>query len=194
MRPCILPPLLRRLGACGLLITALAPAAAAAYTVLYVDTASRVIPASAMKHDNRPQPVTLHFEVQDNGRLGRSGTEKLEPEVLQQLRDSGLFSIVGTSEGADSAQLSITINRVRATDWTGAGRADNFVCNLRYRSANGSQTIDAAAMQMIYTMSSDDPQPAGTWKTESAREAMVTMTHGVVSHVLDDLSRSPDFH
>lgn len=173
----------------------------------YVDNATKEVPIEQFKRPAAPQPVQLLFEFQTKGTLNAKATEMLKPQVVDQVKVSGLFSAVQETPVNGSAILSITLNNVPITDdayakgfatgltfgLVGSQVTDGYVCTLKYQTSAQPQPITVSARHALHTVLGTGSAPANSVKAETAESGVRTITRQVISTTLNDLSQNPAF-
>ena len=174
---------------------------------IYVDKATPEIPSSAFKKPASPKPVQVLVEFQTKGVANATATNFLSPKIIEQIKESGLFSEVKTTPVPDGSLLSVTLNNVPLTDdafnkgfvtgltfgLAGSQVSDGYVCTLKYSPTTQSPPITKTARHAIHTILGAKEGPANGIKVDSFEIAAVTMTRQVISTALDELSRDPGF-
>lgn len=174
---------------------------------MYVDTATKEIPVSAMKKMAQPKPTQVSFEFQTKGAPNTAATNILKDAVTQQIMESGLFAPAGGSAGP-GAMLTITLNNVPLTDdaaskgfvtgltfgLAGSAVTDGYICTLSYLPAGQSAPIVKTARHAIHTTVGNASPPAGAGKSVDGMTAIKTVARDVVSNALNDLSFDPTFN
>lgn len=188
--------------AAGLLVLSMTGCA-----TFYVDTATKEIPAEAYKKPASPKPVQAVFEFQTKGVANASATKFLSPQVMDQIKGSGLFSELKEMPVADGALLSVVLNNVPLTDnafgqgfvtgltfgLAGSQVSDGYVLTMKYIPTSQTPAISKTARHAIHTVMGAKEAPANGTKVDSLDLAAKTMTRQIVSTALDDLSRDPAF-
>lgn len=173
----------------------------------YVDTATKEIPVEAYKKPASAKPVQVVFEFQTKGVANAAATKLLSPQVMEQIKGSGLFSEVKETPVADGALLSVVLNNVPLTDdafskgfvtgltfgLAGSQVSDGYICTMKYLPAPQAAPITKTARHAIHTVLGAKEGPANGTKMESVEMAVKTMTRQIVSTALDDLSHDPAF-
>ncbi|ANJ71015.1 hypothetical protein K6V72_07670 [Ralstonia insidiosa] len=174
----------------------------------YVDTATKLVPASEMKKVADPKPVQLVFEFQTKGAPNPRATTLLKDTVAKEVVDAGLFSKVATDPTPNVSMLNVTLNNVPLTDNPGAkgfvtgltfglaGSAvtDGYICTVSYLPAGQATPIVKTARHAIHTTMGNANPPAGVQKAASMLDAVQQMTRDVVSNALKDLSYDTAFN
>lgn len=173
----------------------------------YVDTATKEIPVEAYKKPASPKPVQVVFEFQTKGVANATATQFLSPQVMEQIKGSGLFSELKETPVADGALLSVVLNNVPLTDnafgqgfvtgltfgLAGSQVSDGYVLNMKYIPTAQAPAINKTARHAIHTVMGAKEAPTNSTKVDSLELAAKTMTRQIVSTALDDLSRDPAF-
>lgn len=174
---------------------------------MYVDGTTKEVSASTFKKPEAAHPVQVLFEFQTKGVANATATGFLKTRVIDQVKESGLFSDVSENPAAGGAMLSITLNNVPVTDdafskgfltgltfgLAGSQVSDGYVCTARYLDGNNGQAIVKKARHAIHTTIGAAATPQNATKAANADEAVFTMTRQVVSNVLNDLSLDSSF-
>jgi hypothetical protein len=174
---------------------------------MYVDTATKEIPAAQFKKPAALQDAQVLFEFQTKGAKNDRGTTFLKEKVLDQVKASGLFSNVTESAVASGAVISIVLNNVPLTDnafgkgfvtgltfgLAGSQVSDGYICTAKYLPPNGGAALNAEARHAIHTTIGASAAPPNAVKAESPAEAVYAMTKQIVSNVLFNLSADPAF-
>lgn len=174
---------------------------------IYVDKATPEIPSSAFKKPASPKPVQVLVEFQTKGVANAAVTNLLAPKIIDQIKESGLFSEVRNTPAPDGSLLSITLNNVPLADdafnkgfvtgltfgLAGSQVSDGYVCTLKYSATTQSAPITKTARHAIHTVLGAKEGPENGIKVDSFEIAAFTMTRQIVSTALDELSRDPGF-
>lgn len=174
---------------------------------IYVDKATPEIPSSAFKKPASPKPVQVLVEFQTKGVANAAVTNLLAPKIIDQIKESGLFTDVRSTPAPDGSLLSVTLNNVPLTDdafnkgfvtgltfgLAGSQVSDGYVCTLKYTPTTQSTPITKTARHAIHTVLGAKEGPANGIKVDSFEIAAYTMTRQIVSTALDELSRDPGF-
>lgn len=173
----------------------------------YVDTATKEVPVDAYQKPTSPHPVQVVFEFQTKGVTNARATQYLAPQVLEQIKGSGLFSDLKTTPVEGGALLSIVLNNVPLTDdafgkgfvtgltfgLAGSQVSDGYVCTMKYLAQPQAPAISSTARHAIHTVMGAKDAPANGTRMDSLEMAVKTMTRQIVSTALDALSRDPEF-
>lgn len=173
----------------------------------YVDGTTKEIDASQFKQPAELHPVQALFEFQTDGKRNERATNYLKNQVLGEIKSSGLFSDVSEEPVEGGALLSITLNNVPVTDdaftkgfvtgltfgIAGSEVTDGYICKVSYIDNNSTTAIEKRARHAIHTTVGNSSEPANAKKAKNMEEAVTTMTHQILSNVLNDLSHDPDF-
>lgn len=173
----------------------------------YVDTATKEIPVEAYKKPALAKPVQVVFEFQTKGVPNAAATKFLSPQVMEQIKGSGLFSEVKETPVPDGALLSVVLNNVPMSDdafskgfvtgltfgLAGSQVSDGYICTMKYLPAPQAAPITKTARHAIHTVIGAKEGPANGTKMESIEMAVKTMTRQIVSTALNDLSHDPAF-
>lgn len=174
---------------------------------MYVDATTKEISNSEFKKQDPLHPAMLIFEFQTKGVANARATDYLKARVLDQVKNSGLFSEVSTEPVAGGRVLSITLNNVPLTDdafskgfvtgltfgLAGSSVSDGYVCTARYLNIEGKPEIVKQARHAIHTTLGAKAAPDNATKAANAEEAVTLMTRQVLSNVLNDLSHDASF-
>lgn len=170
---------------------------------VYVDTATKEVSASQFKKPAEVKPVQLLFEFQTKGAFNSRATDHLKAQVTEQVKASGLFSDVQDKPVAGGALLSITLNNVPLTDnafgkgfvtgltfgLAGSQVSDGYVCTMKYMADGQPTPIVETARHAIHTVVGNGSAPANAVKADNVEAAVRTMTRGIVSTGLLQLSQ-----
>lgn len=173
---------------------------------IYVDGTTKEISTSEFKVPEPKHPVMLVFEFQTKGVANARATEYLKARVLEQVKNSGIFSDVSLSPVAEGRVLSVTLNNVPLTDdafskgfvtgltfgLAGSSVSDGYVCTARYLGGNEAAIVKQARHAIHTTLGAHAP-PSNATKAANAEEAVTLMTHQILSNVLNDLSHDAAF-
>lgn len=174
---------------------------------IYVDTATKEIPAATFKKSASPKPVQFIFDFQTKGVPNATATKYLTEQVTVQLKESGLFSSVQSDPVADGSLLNLVLNNVPLTEdaaskgfvtgltfgLAGSQVTDGYICTVKYLpSAQGAQ-VNKTARHAIHTVLGAKEDPPNATKAEGIEAAVRTMTRQIVSNALNDLSHDPGF-
>jgi hypothetical protein len=171
----------------------------------YVDNATPEIPVTEFVKPQLAKPVQLLFEFQTNGVVNANVTELLKDRVADQVKLSGLFSEVEYSAVESGEILSVTLNNVPlegedafakgfVTGFTfglaGSQVTDGYICTAKYISNTQPKGVEIEARHAIHTKLGAGEEPANSTKAKNIDEAVNMMIKQILSHVLNDLSRS----
>lgn len=174
---------------------------------IYVDTATKEIPASTFKKTASPKPVQFIFDFQTKGVANATATKYLSEQVTAQVKESGLFSSVQSEPVADGGLLSLVINNVPLTEdaaskgfvtgltfgLAGSQVTDGYICTVKYLPSAQGAAISKTARHAIHAVLGAKEDPPNATKAENIEVAVRTMTRQVVSNVLNDLSQDTGF-
>lgn len=174
---------------------------------MYVDGATREVSVAQFRKPDPVHPVQVMFEFQTKGTANARATEFLKVQVVDQVKESGLFSEIAEGPVAGGALLSITLNNVPLNDdafskgfvtgltfgLAGSQVSDGYVCTARYLDGAGTQALVKQARHAIHTTLGASSAPANATKAADGKEAVTTMTRQIVSNVLNDLSHDATF-
>ncbi|MBT1536568.1 hypothetical protein B7R78_0006205 [Ralstonia solanacearum] len=175
---------------------------------VYVDTATREVPAADMKKVAEPKPVQLVFEFQSKGAPNPRATDLLKGVVTKEVKDTGLFSSVTTGATPGVAMLNVTLNNIPLTDnaagkgfvtgltfgLAGSAVTDGYICTVSYLPAGQSTPIVKTARHAIHATFGNANPPPTAQKSASMLDAVNKMTRDVLSNALKDLSYDPAFN
>jgi len=174
---------------------------------MYVDGNTREINTTSFRQPSPKKPVQFMFEFQTKGVANAHATKFLKDRVVDQIKNSGLFSEVSESPVSGNALLSLTINNVPVTDdafskgfvtgltfgLAGSQVTDGYVCSVRYLGGDAGTPVVKQARHAIHTTIGAAAEPQNATKAANAEEAVTTMVRQVISNVLNDLSHDPAF-
>lgn len=173
----------------------------------YVDGNTKEIPVSEFKKPTQASPVQMFFEFQTKGVANTRATAFLKPKAVSQVKDSDLFSDVSDVSVPEAGTLSITLNNVPLSDdafskgfvtgltfgLAGSQVSDGYVCTAKFTSASGKDAVVKTARHAIHTTVGAASAPGNATKADSNEDAVYTMTRQILSQVLNDLSKDPNF-
>ncbi|WCM93389.1 hypothetical protein M5C99_01240 [Acidovorax sp. NCPPB 2350] len=173
---------------------------------VYVDTATREVPAADIQRPAAPADVRLTFEFQSQGAPNARATQLLTDQIRTQVAASGLFQEVRDTAG-QGGWLHITLNNVPVTEnaaqqgfvtgltfgLAGSAVTDGYICTVKYLPPDGGPAVEASARHAIHTTLGNASAPANAVKSASMEDAVRTMVRQVVANALRDLSRDPRF-
>lgn len=173
---------------------------------VYVDTATRDIPAADIQPPAAPAPARFTFEFQTQGAPNAQATQLLAAQVRAQVAASGLFQELRDTAG-DGGWLQVTLNNVPITKdaaqqgfvtgltfgLAGSAVTDGYICTVSYLPPAGGAAVMASARHAIHTTLGNASAPAEAVKAQNMEDAVRTMVHQVLAHALRDLSREPRF-
>lgn len=188
----------------GLLLLAAALSGCAS---VYVDTATREVPAEQYAKPAQARPVQLLFEFQTKGVVNARATELLKAQVTEQVGTSGLFLQVTDQPVDGGALLSVTLNNVPLSDdaftkgfvtgltfgLVGSQVSDGYVCTVSYLGGGQAAPVVKAVRHAIHTVVGAGAAPANGVKADGIESAVRTMTRQIVSNGLNELSRDAAF-
>lgn len=174
---------------------------------MYVDGQTKDISASEFKKAEPPHPVQVLFEFQTKGTANAKATDLLKTQVVDQIRESGVFTEVSEGPVSGGALFSITLNNVPVTDdafskgfvtgmtfgLAGSKVTDGYVCTANYSGPNSAAPITKQARHAIHTTLGNTSAPDNATKAANPKEAITLVTHAVVSNVLNDVTHDPEF-
>lgn len=173
----------------------------------YVDKGTQEIPTTAYKKPVSPKPVQVLFEFQTKGIANAPATNLLRPKIIDQIKESGLFSEVKETPVTDGALLSVSLNNVPLSDdafskgvvtgltfgLAGSQVSDGYICTMKYTPTSQSAPITKVARHAIHTVVGAKEGPANGTKVDNIETGVYMMTRQIVSTALDELSRDPEF-
>lgn len=194
----------------GLVAAAIVALTMSGCASFYVGNGIKEVPVQAMKPVAEPKPVQFVFEFQTKGVPNPRATEYLKPRVTTQVAESKLFSQLSGTPVEGAGLLKLTLNNVPISKdaaeqgfmtgltfgLAGTNVIDGYECTLSYLPVDNSKAPVAtqAKHALITTMGATAAVPEGLVKAASAEEAIYTITHQIVSNVLNDLSHNSDFN
>lgn len=174
----------------------------------YVDNGLKAADTAVLSKPANPRPVQLFFGFETEGKPNAIATQQVQPQVIELVRQSGLFSDIRTTASPDTAILQLTINNIPLSKDAGQKGAltgltlglvgntvgDGYACKLHYKRSDSSPAIEATASHAIYTSigAGSSPEVAAT-KSANITEAASTMVRQAVLTLLDKLSKTPEF-
>lgn len=173
----------------------------------YVDKGTSEIPAAQFKIPAQTHPVQVLFQFETKGLSNARATEFIKADVIDQIKKSGLFSIVSESPATNGGLLSITLNNIPITDdaaakgfatgftlgLVGSTISDGYICTARFSGEAGTEPVLAEARHVIHTTLGASSAPANATKAEDLTQAVKTMVRQVLSNVLNNISHNPAF-
>jgi hypothetical protein len=178
----------------------------------YVDAGLPDLTAEQKVVVKNPQPVQLLFQFQTKGAPNARATKFVEQQVLDTVKNSGLFSDVSDAPTANGAILSVTINNapdpgdMAAAEVKGAVTGatlfiagstvrDNYICTVDYVASPTAPKISASAKHGVYfQMGLINSPPPNAVKVEGGiKGAVFTMVRQIVSHPLNTIAADPGF-
>lgn len=173
----------------------------------YVDGNTKEVPAAQYKKPVAPRAVQMVFEFQTKGTANANATGLLNAQVTDLVKESGLFSQVGTAPVQGGAILSVSLNNVPLSDdafskgfvtgltfgLAGSTVSDGYVCTVKYLDGTSTTAISKAARHAIHTSMGTGSPPAAAVKMDSIDAAVRLMTRQVVTTALNELSQDPAF-
>lgn len=174
---------------------------------MYVDGATKDVDSAQFKKTDPQHPVQVLFEFQTKGVANARATEFLKARLIEQVRQSGVFSTASEAPADGGALLSITINNVPLQDdafakgfvtgltfgLAGSQVSDGYVCTARYTPPGATTPIVKQARHAIHTTVGAAAAPGNATKADNAEAAVTLMTHQVVSNVLNDVTHDANF-
>lgn len=174
---------------------------------VYVDGATKEVPAAQFTKPAKAAPVQVFFEFQTKGVANAQATALLKGKVMEQVKGSGLFDAVSEQASAGGGSLSVTLNNVPMTDdafskgfvtgltfgLAGSQVSDGYVCTAKFTPASG-QAVTKSARHAIHTTLGAAAAPGNATKAAGMEDAAFTMQRQVLSQVLSDLSKDPAFN
>jgi hypothetical protein len=173
----------------------------------YVDGATKDVPVEQYKKAEPAHAVQLVFEFQSKGVTNARATSLLKARVIEQVKNSGVFSAVSEAPVEGGAMLAITINNVPLTDdafakgfvtgltfgLAGSTVTDGYVCTASYSTSAQPATIVKKARHAIHTSMGAGSAPANATKASNINDAVFVMTRQIVSNVLNDVTHDAAF-
>lgn len=173
----------------------------------YIDKATQEVPSTAFKKPVSPKPVQILFEFQTKGVANTAATNFLGPQIIGQIKESGLFSEVRDTPTPDGALLSVAINNVPLSDdafskgfvtgltfgLAGSQVSDGYICTMKYTPTTQSSPITKTARHAIHTVMGAKEGPINGTKVDTLEIGVRTMTRQIVSTTLDELSKDIEF-
>ena len=173
----------------------------------YVDTAISEVPVSTYKKVDQPKPVQVVFEFQTKGVANSRATGFLKPQVIDQIKASGLFSSVEEKPVPGNATLGVTVNNVPLTDdamskgfvtgltfgLAGSQVTDGYICTVDYSSDIQGSNLTKTTRHAIHTVMGAKGSPNNAEPAKNMEEAIRTMMRQIVGNALRDLSLDPAF-
>jgi hypothetical protein len=174
---------------------------------VYVDGSTPEVPRSQFTPPAHLEPVQVLFEFQTKGVANLKATELLKARAITQVQDSGLFKLASEQPAPGAGMLSISLNNVPMTDdaftkgfvtgltfgLAGSKVSDGYICTAKYSPANGDTPVVKSARHAIHTTMGTASAPGNATKADNPAEAAYTMLRQVLSQVLNDLSKDPNF-
>ncbi len=174
----------------------------------FVDARIKDVDSSEFKAPAVPHPVQLIYEFQTKDVANAKATEATKDAVYAQVAKSPLFSSVSDKPVEGGALLIIRVNNKSATDqhevgkglltgltWGLAGNVveDHYFGSARYLPAGNTTPIEVRDEHAIYSTIGLEGAPPNVVHAPSLKDAVMTMLHQLVSHLLNDLSHDPNF-
>lgn len=173
---------------------------------IYVDGATKEVPAAQYTKPAKTAPVQVFFEFQTKGVANAQATTLLKGKAMEQIKASGLFDAVSDQPSAGGGLLSVTLNNVPLSDdafskgfvtgltfgLAGSQVSDGYVCTAKFTPASG-QAVTKTARHAIHTTLGAAAAPGNATKAAGMEDAAYTMQRQVLSQVLNDLSKDPAF-
>lgn len=174
---------------------------------VYVDNGVPEVPSTQFAKPAQTQPVQVFFEFQTKGAPNARASDLVRGRVINQVKDSGLFSSVVEQADPSAGLLSITINNVPLSDdafskgfvtgltfgLAGNQVSDGYVCTARYTPPGSGPAVVKTARHAIHTTIGASGAPQNATKADSVGDAVFTMSRQAVSQLLNELSRDPAF-
>lgn len=190
------------------LVASLSATGAGCVTV-YVDNALGDTPASAYHRPAAPQPVQVLFVFKTKGTDNVRATTQVRKDVMDTIRESGLFSAIGPDPVPSGALLSVTVDNVPITSQedaiakgfatgltfglAGSEVSDGYVCTIDYIPATGAGKITVTEHHSLHSTVGAHSAPANSTRAPSLKEGAKIMLHQIVAAGLKDLSHNPAF-
>lgn len=174
---------------------------------VYVDTATRDVPAADIQRPANPGVARLTFEFQTKGAPNAQATKLLGDQIRTQVATSGLFKEVSDTAAVNGGWLQVTLNNVPITEdaaqkgfvtgltfgIAGSAVTDGYICTLTYLPPGGGPAVTASARHALHTTMGNASVPANAVKSANMDDAVRTMVRQVLANALRDLSRDPRF-
>lgn len=195
----------------GLLALFLMTFATLASAAIYVGSDTTDVKPGDRAVIAHPQPVQLLFQFETKGAPNARATKYVMQQVIDAVKNSGVFSDVSDGPTANGAILNIVIDNVVtpkelqkaeakgfATGATlflaGSNVQDNYVCTVDYVSGpNASKITRTAHHSLIVQMGLINSAPANAVKASSYKDGVATMVRQIVSNPLNDVAKDPAF-
>lgn len=174
----------------------------------YVDNGLKAADTAVLTKPAHPQPVQLFFAFETEGKPNPMATQQVQPQVVELVRQSGLFSDIKTTASPETGVLQLTINNIPISKdaaskgvltgltlgLVGTTVGDGYACTLQYKRSDSSPVIKATASHAIYASlgAGSSPDAAAT-KVANGNEAVSTMVRQAVLTLLEKLSKTPEF-
>lgn len=172
----------------------------------YVDGTTRDMKAQ-IQRPATPSPVQLLFQFETKGVANSRATEHLKKQIVEEVKASGLFSLVEDAPVAGGALLDVKLNNVPVGDdafskgfvtgltfgLAGSQVSDGYICTVRYMPAGGLPIVKVAR-HAIHTTMGAAASPGNAKKAATINEAVASMTQQILSTALNELSHDPDFN
>lgn len=173
----------------------------------YVDGATKDVDATQFRKTEPQHPVQVLFEFQTKGVSNANATGQLKARVLENVKQSGVFSAVSEAPVEGGALLAITLNNVPLTDdafskgfmtgltfgLAGSQVSDGYVCTANYTPPGAKAPIVKQTRHAIHTVMGSAAAPGNATKADSIDAAVTTMTRQIVASALHDVSRDASF-
>lgn len=172
----------------------------------YLDPATKDVPAAEMPKIAQPKPVKLNFEFQTRGAPNSRATDYLQTAVTDQIKASGLFSNLDAAPGG--AILDVKLNNIPLNDDSPAAKGfvtgftfglvgstvvDGYECKITYLAPGQATPIVKVTRHALHTTLGAASPPPGTVRAENANDAVMKLTHAIISNALRDLAKDPGF-
>ena len=192
-------------------LAAFLAAAGTASAAAYVDAGTPDVKPEDRVVVAHPQPVQLLFQFKTKGAPNAQATKFVKQQVIDTVKNSGLFSDVSDAPAANGALLNISIDNVilpkemRAAEEKGAvtgatlfiagsNIADHYLCTVDYLGGPQSKQITKTARHaLIIQLGLINSPPANAVKVGSTKDAVFTMVRQIVANPLNALAADPDF-
>jgi hypothetical protein len=185
----------------------LAVAALTGCANFYVDGATKDVDAAQFRKAEPQHPVQVLFDFQTKGVSNANATGHVKARVLENVKQSGVFSAVSETPVDGGALLAITLNNVPLTDdafskgfmtgltfgLAGSQVSDGYVCTASYTPPGAKAPIVKQSRHAIHTVMGAAAAPGNATKADSIDAAVTTMTRQIVANALHDVSRDASF-
>lgn len=192
----------RVLSRSALLLLLLLTLAASGCASFYVDGNLKEVSTAAFAKPAVPKPAQVLFEFQTKGTANARVTDALKARVLEQVRESGLFSEVGEGPAAGGALLSIVVNNIPLTDdaarkgfvtgltfgLAGSQVTDGYICTASYTPSADGLRVTKEIRHAIHAALGNAAPPPGALPAANVEDAVTRMLRTAISHLLKEVS------